>query len=144
MPETINQMKPNELRIGNCVKWTGETPVELKMTLMDFQYISGDYNLHYQPIPLTPEWLERMGFIKHEDNPFNVGLNMGYWVHNGVCLFFNQSDDRVLTGYGEMRNGIYHVTTFNWNTKYVHQLQNLCFALTGEELEIKDYASERP
>lgn len=76
------------------------------------------------PIPLTLEWLERMGFKK---------------VPNGVGLL-------VLEGYVEISSlftgfpltlGIDGSRMPLHQVKYVHQLQNLYFALTGEDLEIK-------
>lgn len=73
----------------------------------------------FDPIPLTPEWLERLGFI--DDLPWAKGN------------FRVDSENRfhVVDGTG------YSVIVAR-NIEYVHQLQNLYFALTGEELTIKE------
>lgn len=72
------------------------------------------------PIPLTPEWLERCGLHKK---------------------FWNSDKDLKLEIY---ENKAYIGNNFSTNASiihninYVHQLQNLYFALTGEELQIKN------
>ena len=65
-------------------------------------------------IPLTKEWLLKAGF----ERLFPTGST--YSLRD-----FNVSD------FGE--NGIYHYDV-KQPIKYVHQLQNLYFAMTGEEL----------
>ena len=66
---------PNELRIGNWVK-IGYVP----HMVIDGKHIDL-YCEDYQPIPLTPEILEKCGFTQRKDtkfgftvNVFNVGL----------------------------------------------------------------------
>jgi len=64
------------------------------------------------PIPLTEEWLKRFGFRR---------VNSTWHKLGNLCI--NISHDVEWGG--------------NWmgiRLKYVHQLQNLYFALTGEEL----------
>lgn len=69
-----------------------------------------------QPIPLTEEWLVKFGWEKSGE-----WFYMDYYEMN-LNGIFNPSDA--------------HYTIHN-DIKYVHQLQNLYFALTGEELKIK-------
>lgn len=75
------------------------------------------------PIPITPELLGRCGFKK---------LNAGWINDSGSLTFYVKSQDA--NGYYKMAYG-----TRNYNARFlfVHQLQNLYFALTGEELTIK-------
>lgn len=76
-----------------------------------------------RPIPLTEEWLLKFGFIKMD------------WTENENCYeksFVLQKDDKE--GYNLMDNDVATLQQF----KYVHQLQNLYFALTGEELTLKE------
>jgi hypothetical protein len=74
----------------------------------------------FEPIPLTEEWLLRFGFEDKGKKVFrivNSGMNMSFSV--------------AFTGIG--------YTPCQFSSKrieYVHQLQNLYFALTGEELAI--------
>lgn len=67
----------------------------------------------FKPIPLTKEWLIRFGFEEY-GNGWHNGL---IWYVNNKCWF---GKSPIIE-----------------NIKYVHQLQNLYFALTGEELTIK-------
>ena len=77
------------------------------------------------PIPITPEILASFGFELDEQN--------GEFLR--IKLFGN---NKYLSGrlnnYGE-----FWIVSLNYTVrlKYAHQLQNLYFALTGEELEYK-------
>jgi len=114
-------MKPNELRIGNYVLY--ENPhsdrVVVQVKAVDFQI--GTHNLH--PIPLTEEWLVKFGF-----------------VYRGIYYHFPNNDIFKLEQY-KLKNAYFlkHSTESldSVRINYVHQLQNLIFALTGEELIIK-------
>jgi hypothetical protein len=73
------------------------------------------------PIPLTPEILEKCGFLAGADHM------KGQWVFvNGASLF---PDGQYFT-YLDQRRPLSTV-------KYLHQLQNLYYRLTGQELEVK-------
>jgi len=136
-------MKAEELRIGNVymsVKF-GE-PVKWELTdftqldkLSDGAYNDPPIEEMIEPIPLTDECLLRFKFSSHHVrdyyfkdcgeyeircvvNSFSGGLN------NDASWFVS-----IQTGYGSQP-----VTLVR---KYVHELQNLYFALTGEELKLK-------
>jgi len=121
-------MKATELRIGNYVKCyvKGITDrfdtVQLNIYhLTDICKQIKDYK--YEPIPLTEEWLLKFGFeLDIEDDGYQKG-KYKVSVSDEGCLFF------IYVGYYPEE-----IAEF----KYIHQLQNLYFALTGEELEIKD------
>jgi len=128
-------MKIQELRIGNwymSVKF--QQPV--MCDLLDFYdlcaksdgvYDDPPINEMFSPIPITEEWLGKFGFKKHkaEDNYFYKK-----WGNNGVEFIFNS--DRYSRNVFEYELG----SNKYKQIKYVHQLQNLYFALTGKELEI--------
>lgn len=129
-------MKANELRIGNLiqdikykspmriVQFYGNTMFELDSPYMDYTDYRCDADLdNYEPIPITEEWLIKFGFKRDSVmdgetrrlNNFNIGkLTKGYFIEGGV------SNDKT-----------------SINIEYVHQLQNLYFSLTGEELTIR-------
>jgi hypothetical protein len=119
-------MKANELRIGNMVSFcNGISPKEI-ITIQGrfFTSFTDKYpsvNNYYKPIPLTEEWLVKFGFMK-----FKRGYklkNFGQFIIMGDKLAFYPA-------------GILDAM-FRWDLlQYVHQLQNLYFALTGNELEI--------
>lgn len=72
------------------------------------------------PIPLTPEWLERCGLSKR------------YW-NSDKDLKLEIYENKAYIGNNFSTNAsIVH------NINFVHQLQNLYFALAGEELTIKE------
>ena len=113
-------MEAKELRIGNYVRWNN-TAVS-QMELSDFSNWYNDENSHeygdfIKPLPLTEEWLLKFGFkFKEEYKEFYL-KNITLSVRKNFFEF---------DYYGDIVN-----------IKYVHQLQNLYFALTGEELTLK-------
>jgi hypothetical protein len=83
------------------------------------------------PIPLTPEWLERCGFEKAGD-AFDIKTQFGAIRHmfNKIILFFGSE-------YQLSVSMDYDVMTLPCQCEHLHQLQNLYIALTGEELNVK-------
>lgn len=73
------------------------------------------------PIPITEEWLIKAGFSKSEylKNEFTIVRPSG-WIMT-ICRYGDEWD---------FQTGDIQQSTF----KYIHQLQNLFHALTGEEL----------
>lgn len=117
-------MNPEELRIGNLVNIIGL--VETKITAEHILGISNGDNT-YKPIPLTEEWLEKFGFEK-DDTP----ATFKKYNNHLLSISFSKTDITEME--------INKSPEFIINTdivKYVHQLQNLYFALTGEELKQK-------
>ena len=83
---------------------------------------SGSFSLDDAiPIPLTEEWLLKFGFVS---NPYQDI----YYIKNG--------DNSFVIDINKTR-GKLELFWKHIDLKYVHQLQNLYFALTGEELTIK-------
>ena len=81
-----------------------------------------------EPIHLTPEILEKCGFERIGEKPFySCRLSL-----NSVDELAWYSLDNKL-GYQTKGSGF----TRDYQIKHLHQLQNLHFALTGEELKIE-------
>ena len=129
-------MNANELRIGNYIerhnKVTGVKDVVQVgggTPLLAFEWMT---TLKFNPIPLTEEWLLKFGF-EFRNNNKQYG-----W-------FLKVSKNRVLAWCHSKEIGLefdtedydYNNTLFDFHCQYVHQLQNLYFALTGEELTLK-------
>jgi hypothetical protein len=144
-------MKANELRIGNLLiannllyRKGGENKIacvvgidsekeykELKSSITiyhiddEFKDTYGQWIKHLEPIPLTEEWLLKFGFENRPDgicDHWHLGINP--ITHDWMIELKN-------LGAGFFyRNGYF-------NIKYVHQIQNLYFALTNEELTMK-------
>ena len=80
-------------------------------------------------IPLTEEWLLKFGFEK-EGHGFKE-----YWHLNDFEIEIHGDRFPLRIWGGESAP---HLTQFiGHRTKHVHELQNLYYALTGEELTIK-------
>ena len=115
-------MEANELRTGNYAGFLDpvmETTLQIKSIIPE----KGTHEL-YIGIPLTEEWLLKFGFDNVGDNDF---IKNNYKLNNFEYEFsFNE---KAFISYGEY--GEYHIIG---ECEYVHQLQNLYFALTGQEL----------
>lgn len=115
-------MKAEELRIGNLVYHKDEVHIVNSSTIVYQKSVFKCY-----PIELTPEWLERAGF--DDDKRIDA-----YSIEsNDKCYFIRKE--------GSVFWVLYQYNGWNDDTgehissiQYVHQLQNLIFALTGTEL----------
>ena len=126
-------VKSNELRLGNYIQDRGGKALRIDFMehvqegydtkLGQLMHLEGqevhpmtEYTDYANPIPLTEEWLLRLGFELEEG-----------WYWKSSLRLFNI-------------RGLYFRANFpiKADILYVHSLQNLYFALTGEELEIKD------
>ncbi len=118
-------MEANELRIGNWVIVNEECQIEA--IIHDVVDISTRFETYVldtvKPIPLTEEWLVRFGF-----------------KFDGHCSFW-KSDIELTRDTGEEYYSVFnaHGNSLNRDgiVEYVNQLQNLYFAITGEELTEK-------
>ena len=125
-------MKAQELRIGNWYLGNGDYPEQI--TSKDIVELSDDpLDDYYEPMPLTEEWLLNFGFEqyghKNENNPMELR------VKDIVFHIYSPSKDHNKKHWHTTAsNGFSHREL---DVKHVHQLQNLYFALTGEELETK-------
>lgn len=131
-------MKANELRIGNWVYDMNGKPQQIDQVVRhpscerNYGYISkfkgwnfaNGYIDDLNPIPITEEWLLKLGFERYGDNGeyfkhkdievfefLNIGTAFKVFDSSGICICY---------------------------IEYVHQLQNLYFALTGKELQVND------
>jgi len=126
-------MKASELRIGNWI-YIPQTKTNERIGSIEEngRFTTIGYKSSYssieclEPIPLTEECLLKFGFEKNDNNQFIL-------MEGSVDILFNKD----LNGW--TCDGI----NFSINmTEHVHQLQNLYFALTGEELKLKENESK--
>ena len=145
-------MDARELRIGNYIQYFGNVAqVEgivnesngfgLQLNGGDFASINSN---SLEPIPLTEEWLLKFGFtsegegceawldLKNEIENNKVQLRT--WINFECFQEYNGTAFFMLENY----EGDDYTTIIPRKFKYVHQLQNLYFALTREELTIKN------
>lgn len=115
-----------ELRLGNWVKtdYSNEPVLEKQLDAGDlcwaFNVENGD---HLEPIPISPEWLERCGLIKDMWGDYRLTdcFKLRKYQPNGYCVFATDDNETVIR-----------------IIEHVHTLQNIFYFLTGEELQIKE------
>jgi hypothetical protein len=132
-------MKAQELRIGNLVKTPRgiksinglgfkDTVVSSKDYYATFNNLHEGYFLdHCEPIPLTEEILLKAGFVSGGAKQW---LFITLDKKDECYLYFNPLGKGIAID----QNGI--ECSFEIELNYLHQLQNLYFALTNEELTI--------
>jgi len=110
-------MKANEIRLGNYLEMLGKVrkvecisnlPARKEMYWLACENMIDTKIIHFSPIPLTEEWLLKFGFT--ENSYYNLKST------GGTDYIFGYKKQNYTS------------------LRYVHQLQNLYFALTGEEL----------
>lgn len=119
-------MKGNELRIGNLVCLTsdvGDFPeyIETTVGVMDIEHAINQEEF-FEGIPITEEWLMRFGFEMKNSHVLR-------WDKNSFLPFTILFDPIIK----HFQIGYVGGRAFK-RIEYIHQLQNLHFALTGEEL----------
>jgi hypothetical protein len=141
----MKALQPSELRIGNSLidKISGELLIVSELSETGFTAKVADRSKYplpdgwqAEPIPLNEEWLIKFGFVV-DKGVYKVGIYQG------------QEYIRARIDHKEMQN-----CTIEWDNfrkecylefegcknscsiRHVHQLQNLYFSLTGEELTI--------
>lgn len=120
-------MKIQELRIGNFIFNTENRIVAINginLGIVYYGHISASVLEYCAPIPLNDCWLERLGFI-------NNRISINYIDE----LCYSQYGDSWSIHYQTKGSGF----TRDYGIAYVHQLQNLYYALTGgKELEARN------
>jgi len=149
-------MKASELRIGNYVYYEhtthivsgvhgnkvyswwvkdGEPVIEYEAKDISGTQVENPYMdvvSQYKPIPLTEEWLLKFGFV-NIDKGNNDFITYTDSEHN----YYLQNDVRKKDGkYLILDNSFDDLRAFSMvDIQYVHQLQNLYFALYGIDIQ---------
>lgn len=123
-------MEANEIRVGN---WLNDPR---PLTEFNKKYVNNpdngyfiatardiQYAEEFEPIPLTEEILLKCGFIK-------TGITELYYPTNTINISWFEEDPTVI------EINCANIQCYIINCEYLHQLQNLYFALKGQELEI--------
>ncbi len=130
-------MKANELRTGNwvtaiqCDRSKVNQQIEQINSLGDFAVTTHGWS-ELKAIPITKKWLVKFGFVKLFSK-----FDNGYEINE---MILNNTYDKGCEGWCFYDGNVACCNNMNYKNpvKYVHQLQNLYFALTGEELTIKE------
>jgi hypothetical protein len=125
-------MKAAELRIGNWIhlsSLTDGTEVDLQCGLFHLGELNS-IKYYYKPIPLTEEWIKRFEIELREDDNTHMAGKVRYEINTHSPYNYFYVIDSIANDMGDY----VHVEI---KIEYVHQLQNLYFSLTGEELTYK-------
>jgi hypothetical protein len=135
--DVIKSVNDKEFRIGNLINYRivdekDERKEWFEVSEIDYNDlrifgIKHEINQNYQPIEINEEWLMKFGFEKIIDNEFTLRYELK--KDPRFDYFFSKHN---LKTFGLRFQG----STFFNVVKYVHQLQNFYFALTGHELNI--------
>ena len=143
-------IQANELRIGNYVydNFDVTNPrVITKINIDDF--ISMSHGNKYYPIPITEEILLKCGFEVSTSADIYEKDVYSIQIENSRSLcFYNCEVTQMETGEKktvstwffdyEWAHSVTNDGNSFWNRpKYLHQLQNLYFCLTGQELNVE-------
>jgi hypothetical protein len=132
-------MKAQDLRIKNLAqdKLTGELLIccvisdsAVSFSVLDRSKYPLPDGWEAEPIPLTEEWLVKFGFDHNPTNPIYMKLP----IYRGFSWISVSLKDNL----GEIAFDRYCAA--QPPLKHVHQLQNLFFALTGQELTLNETA----
>ena len=135
-------IKPEEVRINNQIAWGVKTGAiqgihtkEVNGKRQAHFYVNGIVGDYYcvlpeeiYPIPLSEEWMLKFGFEKEEVDAPAIATWNEWWL-DGFEISSRGTE-------GGSENQFYYGVVTR-EVKYVHQLQNIYFALTGEELTLK-------
>lgn len=135
-------MEAKELRIGNLVQFNWSEKKE-PLEVMDLSFDSNKLGLiplnnrlgctwrysEIEGIPITEEWLERFGFKNSGSTWWDINIGK------------NNYEDLISVNIKGLEAWVGNIGDFYYAVKtkceYIHQVQNLYFALTGEELKLE-------
>jgi hypothetical protein len=131
-------MKTQELRVGNLVKNDYSqirvvNSIAFNPLILDYavSFPDGEFEALdlLQPIPLTEEWFVKFGFKKDDNGNYWRDLITNYLeiMQSGEYFFPSYIQIPEFSFENENRVSLNRI-------QHVHQLQNLYYALTGEEL----------
>lgn len=123
-------MNIKELRIGNLIERNGVlSTIEIINNELDEVYFLGedfyysDFCCNIEPIHLTGEWLQKFGSKPRFQNT--------EFIYNRFRIVFKES-----YGYWDVIDN--YSLAYITKVEFVHELQNLIFTLTGDDLKLAE------
>lgn len=114
-------MKQAELRIGNwCRQIATGTNTQVSPFMFHEIYDDDCYTDYLLPIKLTDEWLANFGFDNRHESHWKSVYSDGVGAWDFILEKPTEKEKRYCFGLARV--------------EFVHQLQNLYFAMVGEEL----------
>ena len=125
-------IKSNELRIGNRIIYAGKEIIVEGIVRNTIHHSNGQFDQNiepsyepFNPIQLSEERLLKFGFEKSSTDGSNEWDNYDSNPENAICGEFVDNEFYFTGGEG---------IPFSRKCKFVHEFQNLFFALKGVEL----------
>ncbi|WP_333852461.1 hypothetical protein [Epilithonimonas sp.] len=124
-------MEATELRLNNLLIYGNEIVPIMGMENSNNNLIvkiDADTAIDYRnlkPIALTAEWFQKLGFKE----VYRSSSRIRFDLPNYCRYDFDLNSNKILQGFLYFGNYI--------KCNYLHQLQNIYFTLTGEELKIE-------
>lgn len=115
-------IKPNDFRLGNFIIDEDGDILPIVGIYKDEIKLPGDYSHdidHVSPIKLTEQWMKRCEMVKTSE---------GLWTHKRFYGFQIYWNERMNFYHGSQIAGI--------GIDCLHNLQNLFYELSGEELKV--------
>lgn len=127
----MNTIQATQLRVGNLFRFISTDSIEqvadIRTAGIKTPTINNVLITDIEPIPLNEDWLVKLGFTKERNSI------------DSADLFIKKDIVFVLTG--EHYTVSWNSVTINLipaKVKFVHELQNLFYCLTGTELTLTD------
>lgn len=112
----------NYILVGNTVKIVQRVDGEIVYCKTYIQGLNQEIDAHYfseiEPILITEKWLQDLGFV-------DFGKQGKGYIYNEIWFWFDERGMSIQS----------HCQKKGW--KYIHELQNLVYWLSGEYLELK-------
>ena len=141
-------IQPQELRIGNYFinhKWRWEQVISIEDN--NSMSVNGLSKEMISPIPIRTEILDKIEEFFVDDMNYNPDKeNYCMCVYEGTYLHIDSKTGVTRIGSNEhsadVEFGTLSTTFYIQETKYLHQLQNLIYSLSGCELTFKTINNE--
>ena len=131
----VFMIKANDLRVTNLIMNDGIVNAVIMIGIDAVELVTPQGNTItaqldlIQPIPLTKEWLTKLGFYINDNNEPEIDTNKDY----ALSISIMDTPYKNTAWHVLKREHKYYMMA---ETLYVHSVQNLYYSLTGEELAI--------
>ena len=125
-------MTLNELRVGSVVTHPiFDKPAKVRAIAFNGLYIGTQDGLplhidDFRPVEITEKVLELIKFVRMTDTAPGIG-EFDWWETDDISLTHLYKDLYGIQGFGGIKP-----------IKYVHELQNAYFVITGKELDTEE------
>lgn len=134
----LGMINPVEFRLGNYLMQKQQHRIlTLPCSLLHFELMATGGMSDLYPVILKAEWLEKSGFVENKEyallpsaREFRLVVPINGSQENVIAAYIKSNGEcfaRAMVQGFPSSNPVYHL----------HQLQNLYYAVTGEELVIK-------